>query len=153
MRAGAVDTICVATRIRGGWGEAFGIGRPHALGGAAAGTVVSVGSGVDSVWIGRRVVAGAGTSGSYAEPVVTGTDRSVLVPDGPDPRDAAALAHDGVTGTGISYTPPDRSTGRRRGARRTEADTGAVVGRRRRRRPHTGRMDGQGSGRLRGPDP
>lgn len=101
VRAEAVDTIYVETQIRGGWGEAFGISPPYVPGGAAAGTVASVGSGVDPAWIGRRVVAGAGTRGSYAELVVTGTDRLVPVPDGLDLRDAAALAHDGVTGTGI----------------------------------------------------
>ncbi|MEV6654359.1 zinc-binding dehydrogenase [Streptomyces sp. NPDC051219] len=101
VRAEAVDTIYVETQIRGGRGEAFGIIPPYVPGGAAAGTVVSVGPGVDPFWTGRRVLAGAGTRGAYAELVRTGVDRLVPVPDGLGLREAAALAHDGVTGTGI----------------------------------------------------
>ncbi|MBA4860860.1 zinc-binding dehydrogenase [Streptomyces sp. PSKA54] len=102
VRAEAVDTIYVETQIRrGDWGEAFGITPPYVPGGAAAGTVVSVGPGVDPSWIGRRVLAGAGTRGAYAELVLTGVDRLVPVPDGLGSREAAALAHDGVTGIGI----------------------------------------------------
>ncbi|MGW1028013.1 zinc-binding dehydrogenase [Streptomyces sp. NPDC002577] len=113
VRAEAVDTIYVETQIRrGDWGEAFGITPPYVPGGAAAGTVVSVGPGVDASWAGRRVVAGAGTRGSYAELVRTGVDRLVPVPDGLGSREAAALAHDGVTGIGImegiAVKPGDR---------------------------------------------
>ncbi|MFI7289499.1 zinc-binding dehydrogenase [Streptomyces anulatus] len=102
VRAEAVDTIFVETQIRGGWGEAFGITPPYVPGGAAAGTVVATGPGVEPSWIGRRVLAGAGTTGTYAELVRTGVDRLVPVPDGLGLREAAALAHDGVTGTGIA---------------------------------------------------
>ncbi|MER5177611.1 zinc-binding dehydrogenase [Streptomyces sp. NPDC002896] len=103
VRAEAVDTINVETQIRRGhWGEAFGITPPYVPGGAAAGTVVSVGPSVDPSWIGRRVVAGAGTKGAYAELVRTGVDRLVPVPEGLGSREAAALAHDGVTGIGIT---------------------------------------------------
>lgn len=101
VRAEAVDTIYLETQIRGGWGEMFGVTPPYVPGGAAAGTVVSTGPGVAASWLGRRVVAGAGTSGSYAELVRTGVDRLVPVPDGLGAREAAALAHDGVTATGI----------------------------------------------------
>ena len=38
----------------------------------AAGTVVSIGPGVSSSWLVRRVVAGPGTHGDYAELVRTG---------------------------------------------------------------------------------
>lgn len=101
VRAEAVDTIYLETQIRGGWGAMFGISPPYVPGGAAAGTVVSIGSGVPSSWLGRRVVAGAGTRGSYAELVRTSADRLVAVPDGLSMREAAGLAHDGVTGLGI----------------------------------------------------
>lgn len=101
VRAEAIDTIYLETQIRGGWGEVFGVTLPYVPGGAAAGTVVSTGSGVPESWLGRRVVAGPGTRGSYAELIRTGTDRLVPVPDGLDLRAAAALAHDGVTATGI----------------------------------------------------
>ncbi|MEW1588963.1 zinc-binding dehydrogenase [Micromonospora vinacea] len=112
VRAEAVDTIYVETQIRRGWGPRFGIDPPYVPGGAAAGTVVSTGPGVSPSWVGRRVVAGAGTRGSYAELVRAAVDRLVPVPNGLDLREAAALAHDGVTGTGIieraSITPGDR---------------------------------------------
>ncbi|GII80081.1 NADPH:quinone reductase [Sphaerisporangium rufum] len=101
VRAEAIDTIYLETQIRGGWGEMFGVTPPYVPGGAAAGTVVGTGPGVSSSWLGRRVVAGAGTRGSYAELVRTGVDRLVPVPDGLGLREAAALAHDGVTATGI----------------------------------------------------
>lgn len=112
VRAEAVDTIYVETQIRRGWGPRFGVIPPYVPGGAAAGTVVSTGPGVSPSWVGRRVVAGAGTRGSYAELVRAAVDRLVPVPDGLDLREAAALAHDGVTGTGIieraGITPGDR---------------------------------------------
>ncbi len=71
-------------------------------GGAAAGTVLAVGEGVDPAWTGRRVVAGPGALGTYAEQVAVPLDRLIPVPDGLGLREAAALAHDGVTGTGIA---------------------------------------------------
>lgn len=101
VAAEAIDTIYVETQIRGGWGEMFGITPPYVPGGAAAGTVVSTGPDVAGSWLGRRVVAGPGTRGSYAELVRTGIDRLVPIPEGLDLPDAAALAHDGVTATGI----------------------------------------------------
>ncbi|MFE0526322.1 zinc-binding dehydrogenase [Micromonospora parva] len=101
VRAEAVDTIYVETQIRGGWGERFGVTPPYVPGGAAAGTVVSTGPGVSASWLGRQVVAGAGTRGSYAELVRTSVDRLVPVPDGLGLREAAGLAHDGVTAMGI----------------------------------------------------
>jgi NADPH2:quinone reductase len=112
VQAEAVDTIYLETLIRGGWGEMFGVTVPYVPGGAAAGTVLSVGPGVPGSWLGRRVVAGAGTRGSYAERIRTGLDRLVPVPDDLDLREAAALAHDGVTAMGIIDTvgirPGDR---------------------------------------------
>ncbi|MFF3624137.1 zinc-binding dehydrogenase [Streptomyces sp. NPDC002467] len=102
IRTEAVDTIFVETQIRGGWGEAFGIRPPYVPGGAAAGTVVAVGEGVDPAWLGRRAVAAAGTKGTYAELVPVPLEGLVPVPEGLGPREAAALAHDGVTGTGIA---------------------------------------------------
>lgn len=101
VRAEAVDTIYLETQIRGGWGEMFGITLPYVPGGAAAGTVVAAGPGVPTSWLDRRVLAGAGSRGSYAELVRTGVDRLVPVPVDLDLRDAAALAHDGVTAIGI----------------------------------------------------
>ncbi|MBW8818540.1 MAG: zinc-binding dehydrogenase [Streptomyces sp.] len=101
VRAEAIDTIYLETQIRGGWGEAFGVELPYVPGGAAAGTVVSVGPGVDPSWLDRRVLAGAGSKGTYAELVRVDTERLVPVPDGLGLPVAAALAHDGVTAMGI----------------------------------------------------
>ncbi|MEV6579320.1 zinc-binding dehydrogenase [Streptomyces sp. NPDC051582] len=102
VRAEAVDTIFVETQIRGGWGESFGIHPPYVPGGAAAGTVLAVGEGVDPLWRGRRVVAAPGTKGTYAELVRVPVELLVPVPDGLETAEAAALAHDGVTGSGIA---------------------------------------------------
>ncbi|MFJ7207222.1 zinc-binding dehydrogenase [Streptomyces sp. NPDC098789] len=102
VRAEAVDTIYVETQIRGGWGEAFGVHPPYVPGGAAAGRVAAVGEGVDPGWLGRRVVAAPGTKGTYAELVRVPVELLVPVPNGLGLREAAALAHDGVTGTGIA---------------------------------------------------
>lgn len=101
VRAEAIDTIYLETQIRGGWGEAFGVELPYVPGGAAAGTVVAVGPGVDPSWLDVRVLAGAGSKGTYAELVRTGAERLVPVPDGVGQPAAAALAHDGVTAMGI----------------------------------------------------
>lgn len=101
IRAEAIDTIHLDTQIRGGWGEAFGIEPPYVPGGAAAGTVVSVGSGVDPSWGGRRVLARGGTRGAYAELMRTSIDWLVPLPDDLGMLEAAALAHDGVTAMGI----------------------------------------------------
>jgi NADPH2:quinone reductase len=101
VRAEAIDTLYLETQIRGGWGAAFGVETPYVPGGAAAGTVVSVGEGVDPAWQGLRVLAGAGTKGAYADLVRTSVDRVVHIPDGLGLRNAAALAHDGVTAMGI----------------------------------------------------
>jgi NADPH:quinone reductase len=102
VRTDAIDTIYFETQVRGGWGAGSGGTLPYVPGGAAAGTVVSTGPGVAGSWLGRRVVAGAGTRGSYAELVRTGVDRLVPVPDGLGPREAAALAHDGMTATAVT---------------------------------------------------
>ncbi|MEU3773836.1 zinc-binding dehydrogenase [Streptomyces sp. NPDC032472] len=102
VRAEAVDTIFVETQIRGGWGEQFGIHPPYVPGGAAAGTVVAVGEGVDPEWLGRRAVAAAGTRGTYAELVRVPLERLVAVPEGLERAQAAALAHDGVTAASIA---------------------------------------------------
>ncbi|MET9698028.1 zinc-binding dehydrogenase [Streptomyces sp. NPDC006529] len=102
VRAGAIDTLYVETQIRGGWGEAFGVRPPYVPGGAAAGHVSAVGEGVDPGLLGRRVLAAPGTKGTYAELIRVPLDLLVPVPDGLGIPEAAALAHDGVTATGIT---------------------------------------------------
>lgn len=82
VRAEAIDTIYLETQIRGGWGEAFGVAPPYVPGGAAAGTVVSVGPEVDPSWVGRRVLPGPGPvapTPSSSAPVSTGWYPSRMV--------------------------------------------------------------------------
>ncbi|NXY96283.1 zinc-binding dehydrogenase [Streptomyces sp. BR123] len=102
IAAEAVDTLYVETQIRGGWGPRFGMHPPFVPGGAAAGTVVAVGGGVAPDWLGRRALAAAGSRGTYAELVRVPLERLVPVPDGLGLQEAAALAHDGVTGASIA---------------------------------------------------
>lgn len=105
----AADVLWVETMIRrGAGGEYFDVTPPYVPGSAVAGRVRSVGAGVDPAWVGRPVVAHLAEDGGYAEQVATTTDRLVALPEGVEPRAAAALAHDGVTalalaeGTGIT---------------------------------------------------
>jgi NADPH:quinone reductase len=102
VRNEAVDTIFVETNIRQGFRAAqFGIEPPYVPGGAAAGTVVAIGSDVPEHWLGRRVLAGAGNQAAYAEFMRAGLMRAWPVPDEVDLRTAAALGHDGVTALGL----------------------------------------------------
>ncbi|MCL7380306.1 zinc-binding dehydrogenase [Streptomyces sp. 35G-GA-8] len=93
-----VDTIFVQTQVRAGWGqEYFPVRPPYILGGGVAGTVRSVGAGVDADWTGRRVVASIGITGGSAELVATPVESLVPVPDGLPFPTAAAVFQDGVT--------------------------------------------------------
>ncbi|MGW6602685.1 zinc-binding dehydrogenase [Streptomyces sp. NPDC055036] len=93
-----VDTIFVQTQVRAGWGqEYFPVRPPYILGGGVAGTVRSVGEGVDADWTGRRVVASIGITGGSAELVATPVESLVPVPDGLPFPTAAAVFQDGVT--------------------------------------------------------
>jgi NADPH:quinone reductase len=92
------DTLFVETRIRRGeGGEFFRVTPPYVPGAGVAGTVISVGEGVDPVWVGRRVVTRTERFGGYAERAVAAADGLVAVPDGLELRHAAALIHDGLT--------------------------------------------------------
>jgi NADPH2:quinone reductase len=108
-----IDTIFVETQIRAGWGgDYFPVEFPYVPGGAVSGTVLATGPGTEASWTGRRVVAGPGLSGAYAEQVVARATRLVPVPPGLGLLEAAALAHDGVTATGLAESvriaPTDR---------------------------------------------
>ncbi|SDU72601.1 zinc-binding dehydrogenase [Jiangella alkaliphila] len=92
----AADVIYLDTLLRGGWGgEHFPINLPYVPGGGGAGTVLTVGDGVDPAWVGRRVLARG--AGGYAARMATDVDQIVPVPDEVGWADAAALLHDGVT--------------------------------------------------------
>lgn len=97
-----VDTLFVETQIRSGAFSAyFPVRPPYVPGGGVAGTVHTAGEGVDAGWTGRRVIASVGFTGGYAERAVTSADHLVPVPDGLGLREAAALAHDGVTAAAL----------------------------------------------------
>jgi NADPH2:quinone reductase len=100
------DTLFVDTQIRRGWGrEYFTMTPPYVPGGGVAGHVRSVCDGVDSDWIGRRVVAHTGQRGGhdgYTDRALVAADELVPVPDRLDLRVAAAVLHDGVTALGLA---------------------------------------------------
>ncbi|MGC5322395.1 zinc-binding dehydrogenase [Micromonospora arida] len=92
----AADVILLDTLLRSGWGQDFFPRTlPYVPGGGGAGAVVETGEGVDSAWIGRRVVVRASTG--YAERVAADVEEIMPVPDGLAIEAAAALVHDGVT--------------------------------------------------------
>ncbi|MFI6639656.1 zinc-binding dehydrogenase [Streptomyces sp. NPDC050504] len=94
----AVDTIFLETQLRAGdLGDYFRLEPPYVPGSGVAGTVRSVGAGVDPGWIGRRVVSSSVTDGSYTELAVSPAAGLTPVPDGLADEQAAALVHDGVT--------------------------------------------------------
>ncbi|HZC26191.1 MAG TPA: zinc-binding dehydrogenase, partial [Actinopolymorphaceae bacterium] len=66
------------------------------------GRVSHVGAGVDSSWVGRRVVAVTGDGGGYAEQVVAKVEGLVRIPDRLDTKDAVAVVHDGTTALGLA---------------------------------------------------
>jgi NADPH:quinone reductase len=97
------DTLFVETQIRRGlvrdW---FPLRPPYTPGGAVAGTVRSVGVGVDPAWVGRQVAASTGGSGGYAEQVVAQVEGLVPVPAELDLQQAVSLMHDGTTALGLA---------------------------------------------------
>ncbi|MEU4115524.1 zinc-binding dehydrogenase [Kitasatospora sp. NPDC028055] len=74
---------------------------PYIPGGMVAGRVIAVGDGVDPGWIGRSVLADAGSTGAFAERVAADAQSLIPVPDGLGLREAAALHSDGSTATGL----------------------------------------------------
>jgi NADPH2:quinone reductase len=93
----AADVLWVETAIRRGQGGPhFDVIPPYVPGGAVAGRVATVGAGVEPGWTGRPVVTDV-PGGGYAERVVAAAADLTPIPDGLDPRVAAALMHDGVT--------------------------------------------------------
>lgn len=98
----AVDVLYVDTSIRAGWGrEWFTVTPPYVPGNGVAGVVRAVGSGVDTTWVGRRVLAYTGENGGmtpiggYAEQAVVADGDIVRVPDRLGLPEALTLLHDG----------------------------------------------------------
>jgi len=98
-----VDTLFLDTQLRSGWGgDWFTMNPPYVPGGGLAGEVTSVGEGVDSSWVGRRVVTDTGESGGYAERAVAPAEGLIPVPAGLGLPEAAALLHDGLMALGLA---------------------------------------------------
>ncbi|MEV0398504.1 zinc-binding dehydrogenase [Actinoallomurus sp. NPDC050550] len=75
---------------------------PYVPGGLVAGRVSSVGSQVDPTWSGRRVIAGTGETGGFAERAVAAVEDLFPVPDGLGLPEATALHSDGSTALGLT---------------------------------------------------
>jgi NADPH2:quinone reductase len=71
-------------------------GLPLTLGGEAAGEVIALGEGVDSLKVGDRV-AYTGGPGAYVEQRVMPADRLVKIPDGVSDEEAAGMMLKGMT--------------------------------------------------------
>lgn len=97
----ASDVLHVDTMIRSGAATGFfPVRPPYIPGNGAAGTVRSVGEGVDPSLAGRSVVAhtgGTGGGGGYAELAVVPAAGLVEVTSGADLLPALAVLHDGPT--------------------------------------------------------
>ncbi|MEU3454689.1 zinc-binding dehydrogenase [Micromonospora sp. NPDC006766] len=92
----------VETQIRRGtdrWHERPRL--PYVPGGLVAGRVSAVGAQVDPMWLGRRVIAGTGETGGFAERAVAPIGELFPVPDGLGLSEATALYSDGSTAQGL----------------------------------------------------
>jgi NADPH:quinone reductase-like Zn-dependent oxidoreductase len=87
---GGVDAV-IRRGTLGGYGFREGI----VPGSEVAGSVVAVGAGVDTSWIGRGVWAFTGVGGAYAERAVARVDDVTPLPDGLSPVDAVTLGSAG----------------------------------------------------------
>lgn len=94
----AVEVLFLDTQLRSGWGrEYFALEPPYVPGTGVAGTVTSVGQGVDPGQVGRAVVAATGDTGAYAERVAVPAGEASDVPHGVHPATALAALHDAPT--------------------------------------------------------
>ncbi|MFI7338346.1 zinc-binding dehydrogenase [Streptomyces sp. NPDC050085] len=92
----------VETQIRRGtdqWHEPPQL--PYIPGQLVAGTVKEAGAGADSSWLGRRVLAGTGETGGFAEQAVAAVGDLTPVPDRLGLPEATALFSDGSTALGL----------------------------------------------------
>jgi NADPH2:quinone reductase len=98
----AADVLWVETRIRQGGFFDFESEPPYVPGNGVAGTIGSVGVGVDNHWMNRVVVAHTNQRGGYAEQVAVPVEEISSVPEGVDLHAAAALLHDGPTAVALA---------------------------------------------------
>jgi NADPH2:quinone reductase len=98
IAAAASDVMFIDTTIRAGYAVDFFPHRPpYVPGNGVGGQVISVGSGVDSGWLGQQVIAHTGGPGGYAEQATANVEDVVAVPGGLRITDAVAVLHDGPT--------------------------------------------------------
>ncbi|WP_179851364.1 zinc-binding dehydrogenase [Streptomyces sp. TLI_55] len=88
---GGVDTL-----IKSGALAAYGFKEGHIPGSEVAGTVTSVGDGVDASWIGERVWAFTGTGGGYVEQALAPVEEVVPLPANLSSVAAVTLGSSGV---------------------------------------------------------
>jgi NADPH:quinone reductase-like Zn-dependent oxidoreductase len=94
------------TQVRQGKGPDFiSVSPPYIPGGAVAGVVSAVGAGVDSDFLGMRVL-GRPRHGGYAERAVVPADTAAVVPDGLDLAVATTLLDDGTTAIALLNRTP-----------------------------------------------
>ncbi len=91
IRTEAIGVGGVDSLIRSGVLAAYGVTPGRIPGSEVAGTVVEVGEGADTAWIGRRVWAFTGESGGYAELAVAPAATIVALPPNVAPADAVTL--------------------------------------------------------------
>jgi NADPH2:quinone reductase len=91
VRTEAVGVGGVDAVIRRGALAGYGFRAGFVPGGEVAGTVASVGAGVDPAWLGRRVWVSTGTAGGYAELAVADVQDAVVLPARLTSVDAVAL--------------------------------------------------------------
>jgi NADPH:quinone reductase len=112
----------VETQFRATGAGPFEPALPMIPGNGVGGVVAAVGPGADAALIGRRVVAGTGGAGGYAERAAVDVATLVAVPDGLQLDAAVALLADGRTATMLV-----RAVGLRAGQRvLVEAAAGGV---------------------------
>jgi NADPH:quinone reductase len=106
VEVAAAGVLSVDAVIRRGLGgDYFPVQPPYVPGAGVAGTVKSVGDGVDHSWVGRRVVTGV-DNGGYATHAIAVADQLIPVPDGLGLPEAMALLHDGTTALALLEATP-----------------------------------------------
>lgn len=102
LEVAAIPLLWLDTALRSGRGrDWFPIRPPYVPGNGVAGRVVATGPGVDTGWIGRRVLSDTRETGSYAERVAVPAGGVVPIPDELTALTAAALLTDGRTALGV----------------------------------------------------
>jgi NADPH:quinone reductase len=98
----AIPLLWLDTALRSGKGrDWFPVRPPYVPGNGVAGTVSTIGAGVEDDWIGCDVVSDTRETGSYAERIAVPADGLVLIPDELTTLTAAALLTDGRTALGV----------------------------------------------------